>query len=153
MAKSNERAFTLIEMLIVIGIIAILAAAVIIAINPARQFAQSRNAQRWTATNAALNSVHQNMVDNRGNFDYSGCPATAIPATPTNIGSGATDVDLCACLTPDYMASMPYDPVTGDFTDCTDYDTQYEISQNATTGRVTVSAPDAEMGESISVSR
>jgi prepilin-type N-terminal cleavage/methylation domain-containing protein len=152
MAKLSERGFTLIEMLIVIGIIAILAAAVIIAINPARQFAQSRNTQRWTATNAILNSVHQNMVDNRGTFDFSGCPATAFPTSATNVGSGGTDLDLCACITPTYMAEMPYDPVNGSFTDCSTYDTDFTLLES-TGGRITVAAPSAEIGETISVTR
>ena len=42
----NKKGFTLIEILVVIGIIAILAAIVVVAVNPARQFAEARNSQR-----------------------------------------------------------------------------------------------------------
>ena len=47
-----------------------------------------------------------------------------------------------------YLADIPFDPLTGAPTD-----TGYEISVSATDGRVTVSAPDAELGETISVTR
>ena len=44
--SSKKKGFTLIEILVVIGIMAVLATIVIIAINPAKQFAQARNADR-----------------------------------------------------------------------------------------------------------
>lgn len=147
-----KKGFSLIEILIAITLITMLAAIVIIAVNPGRQFAQGRNTQRWTAVNSILNSVHQNMVDNNGIFDFSGCSATSILSIATNIDSG-TGVDLCGCLVPDYVASMPYDPSTGSFTDCNAYDSGYEISQDATSKRVTVSAPDAELTTTIGVTR
>lgn len=147
-----KKGFSLIEILIAITLITMLAAIVIIAVNPGRQFAQGRNTQRWTAVNSILNAVHQNMVGNDGSFDFSGCNATSIPSIATNIDS-TTGVDLCGCLVSDYIAAMPYDPSTGSYTDCTSYDSGYEILQDATSKRITVSAPDAELTTTISVTR
>ena len=64
----KDKGFTLIELLIVIGIIAILAAAVIIAINPGRQFEQARNASRWSHLNSIVNVIYAETVDQDGVF-------------------------------------------------------------------------------------
>ncbi|MES2007152.1 MAG: prepilin-type N-terminal cleavage/methylation domain-containing protein, partial [Patescibacteria group bacterium] len=64
--KLPVRGFTLIEILVVIGIIAILAAVVVVAINPARQFAQARNSQRQSNIETILNGIGQNLADNKG---------------------------------------------------------------------------------------
>ena len=148
----SKRGFTLIEILIVMAIIAILAAGVIIAVNPARQFAQARNTQRWSGVNSILNAVHQNMADHDGNFDFSGCSATSMPSSATAV-KATGGVDLCGCLVPIYVAAMPYDPSTGSYTDCTTYDTGYTIYQNVTTGRMMVVAPSAELEVTISATR
>ncbi len=99
MLRNKEKGFTLIELLIVIGIIAILAAAVIIAINPGRQFTQARNATRWSHVNSIINSIYAYAIDHGGNF-------------PTNCpGASAADVStVCGALTPTYMQSLPEDP-------------------------------------------
>jgi len=78
--KNNKSGFTLIELLIVIGIIAILAAAIIIAINPGQQFAQARDATRQGHINSLNQAILSYMVSNHG--DLSGLN---IPPTPTEI--------------------------------------------------------------------
>ncbi len=96
----KEKGFTLIELLIVIGIIAILAAAVIIAINPGRQFTQARNATRWSHLNSLAGAIYAYAIDHQGNF-------------PSGCGDNADIADVstaCGALTPTYMQALPTDP-------------------------------------------
>lgn len=130
--------FTLIEILVVIGIIAVLSAIVLVAINPSRQFKLAHDSQRVSNVTAILNAVGQNMAENRGVFN---CPV-AIPGTPKVISSDTTQgVDIAACLIPTYISSLPFDPTTAGakFASVTDYDTKYLISKD-TNGRIVVSA-------------
>lgn len=151
----SKKGFTLIEILIVIAIIAILAAVVIVAINPARQFAQARNSTRQSNVVAILDAVWQNVADNDGTWTCAS--AGDIPtSTPTVIGSGSGEYNICSCLVPTYLSEVPIDPKTGTGS-CTSenvgsnpsYSTGYTVIQSTTTSRVTVAAPDAELGETI----
>ncbi|MEK7192283.1 MAG: type II secretion system protein [Patescibacteria group bacterium] len=140
--------FTLIELLIVIAIITILAGVVIVALNPARQFAQARNTQRWSNINTILNAVAQRISDNRGIWDSSCKTSTvSLPSTAANIGTNNGLINLEPCLVPEYIAGMVVDPLNG-----TTADTNYSIVQNEK-GKITISAPTAELGEAIAVSR
>jgi type IV pilus assembly protein PilA len=145
----SKKGFTLIEVMLVIVIIAILAAIVIIAINPGRQISQANNVQRSSDVKAILDGAIEYASDNRGTL-----PA-GITAVPTVVGSAAGLIDICSLLVPDYLAGMPFDPTATDasYTDCTSYNTGYQISADATSHRVTVAAPSAELDETISITR
>lgn len=139
-----SRGFTLIEILIVIGLIAILAAIVLVAVNPARQFAQANNTQRNSNVNALLNAIGQYIVDHKG----------AIPAsiTASAVEMKTGGADICADIVPTYLPSLPVDPKTGSYTDCTSYATGYTVAKDPD-NRITVAAPAAELGSTISIAR
>jgi len=154
-----DKGFTLIEILVVIGLIAILAAIVLIAINPGRQFAQAHNSQRTSNVEAIINAIGQNLADNKGVFTCAGAQHT-IAAGPTDMKSGSGGEDLAPCLVPTYMASMPVEPVASTSPVCTpvyvsnaSYETCYSVARDTTTNRITVSAPNAELGQSVSITR
>ncbi len=137
MKRNKNSGFTLIEVLVVIGIIAVLASVVLIAINPARQFAQARDSQRVSNVNAILNAIGQRIVDNKGVFEGGACPVLPTETTTilTTSGTGAGEL---GCLVPIYLPAFPLDPTIGlgSFTG-------YSIMAS-TTGRVTVSATTTE---------
>lgn len=143
--SSLKRGFTLIELLLVIGIIAILAAIVIVAINPTKQLADARNAQRKADVNTIINAIYQYAIDEDE------LPATITTSSKIICKSGV-NVDCDAdgislnMLTGSYIVALPYDPSSATATG-----TNYTVYKN--NGRVTVSAPGAEQGETISVSR
>ncbi len=138
------KAFTLIELLVVIGILTVLLAIVLIAINPARQFAQANNTQRRSDVNAILNAIHQYAADSKGILP------PEITTTPTNVGS--TGANLCSRLVATYLADLPLDPTTGSKSGATcasgSYSTGYNASKSATNNRVTVSATAESEGGS-----
>jgi prepilin-type N-terminal cleavage/methylation domain-containing protein len=149
-----ERGFTLIEILVVIGIIAVLAAVVLVAINPSRQFKLARDSQRVSNVNALLNSISQNIAEHRGVF-VCGTSPLALPIIPTIVRSATSTggIDLASCVVPTYLSVLPYDPnaIGAYYTSVTDYNTQYVIYQDAQ-GRVTASST-GEITPSISLTR
>ncbi|MBI2482116.1 MAG: type II secretion system protein [Candidatus Vogelbacteria bacterium] len=137
----SKKGFTLIEVLVVIGIIAILAAIVIIAINPAKQFAQARNTERQSSVNAILNAIGQRMTDNKGifagTFGSYICPAITATSTIYSAPTTASSTIDLSCLTPTYISTLPMDPTAG-----SGDNTGYTVAVDST-GRVSVCAPAA----------
>ena len=145
----KQEGFTLIELLIVIALIAVLAGAVIIALNPARQFQLARNSERWSHVSAIVGAVTSNTTENRGVWTCAGYPT--LPAVSKTISSVAANI--CDCLVPSQMATLPRDPTAGNALACTGaYETGYSISKD-TDGRITVWATGEAGVGSISVTQ
>lgn len=140
--KKTTRGFTLIELLVVITIIALIATAVIVALNPSQRFAEARNSHRWSDVNSILTAVHEYIVDNEGTLPAGLTTGQGV----TELGTCGTCDDLSSPLTP-YLKSMPLDPSGG-----TASETGYTVEVDAN-NIVTIAAPDAEEGETIEVSR
>ena len=150
--KKIKKGFTLIEILVVIGIIAVLAAVVLVAINPSRQFKLARDSQRVSNVNAILNTISQNIAEHHGVFTC-GDIAMALPATSTVVKSGLGGFDLAPCVVPAYISILPYDPsiVGAHYGNIADYDTKYEVYED-NDGRVTAMSK-GEITPTISVTR
>ncbi len=145
-SSKNLKGFTLVEILVVVALIAILAAITIIAINPAKNFADARNTQRSSDVAEILSAVTQYTGEQGHQLsDLGTIPLCS--ATPAEIGT--SDVDLSTRLVPTYLVAIPFDPSTGDAAD-----THYTIcTTSASAGRIQITAPDAEAGKTISVER
>lgn len=145
--RRKLRGFTLLEILLVIAIIAVLAAIVIIAINPGKQLAESRNAQRRSDTNTVLNAVYQYSIDNNGSMPGT-IPAAATEICRTGAGACGAFIDLTTLTSSGtYLTAIPNDP------NSSAPGAGYTILRDAGTGRITVAAPNAEQGATISVTR
>lgn len=157
-ALSQSKGFTLVELLVVIGILAVLLAITLIAINPARQFAQANNTQRSNDVNTILNAVNQFMADNKGSLPtglVAGDADKAI-ASDDGVDPAETGAEFCNALVPTYVAALPVDPQNGAWVSCANYNTDYAISVSAENRRVTVEAVAEQVGSTtpvISVTR
>ncbi|MFA6039452.1 MAG: prepilin-type N-terminal cleavage/methylation domain-containing protein [Candidatus Peribacteraceae bacterium] len=138
-----RKGFTLIELIVVMGIIGVLTFITIAAINPSRQLSATRDASRQSDVNTILNAVSQFLID--GNTLPTSITQTAQEICRPEF-PGCPGVDLSVLVTQNYLTGIPADPLAiGE-------GTNYFIR---TTGnsRVAVEAPGGELTASIIVLR
>ncbi len=149
-----RKGFTLIELMITIAIMTIMVGVYFVVANPAQQLASSRNSERFLQLQTIMNAVRQNVADqSTGQFSCSSGPLPTSSATMTS-GAGTSTYNIAPCLVPTYSFALPFDPSApnGHYLSVSDYETGYTISINAS-GTITLAAPYAESGKTISVSR
>ncbi len=148
--NKKQNGFTLLEILLVVASIAILAGIVVLAVNPGKQLADTRNTQRKADVDTILNAVYQYTIDNAGIL-----PST-ITTTPTPICLSSIATSSCTglvnltdtlTLNEEYLTAIPHDPQS-----TSTVSTGYNIFKTAN-GRITVTAPGAEQSQTISATR
>ena len=115
----NKKGFTLIELLIVIALIAILAAAIVVGINPARNFRNARNSTRWAQMNAIATAIYSYAVENDGAYpSYGGDLHSCIGTTTEPLTIATTTATTTWChdgtdnlIVPDYLRTFPTPPL------------------------------------------
>jgi len=157
--RGEDVGLTLVEILVMVGALALVLVLTFIALNPGRRFAESRDAARRKDARAVLEAVVGYVADNHGDFpskidsdaatiqvigaDTSGCDAVCAgyPAA-TVIPSCA---DLTEALVPKYLPKIPTDPGKG-----TSGDTRYYVNRTPG-GRIEVGTCDPELSSAINI--
>jgi uncharacterized protein (TIGR02145 family)/prepilin-type N-terminal cleavage/methylation domain-containing protein len=133
--KNIKRGFTFIELLIVMGLIAILVAMVIFIAKPGERFLKARDDHRQVELNAIWHAVEEKIdQDNGGWANCDPIPEDYL----TLIGSSPAHYDLYSCIVSDHLETPLVDPLEGYYNDENDYNTYYRIWRNPVTGAVSL---------------
>ncbi|HKU18160.1 MAG TPA: type II secretion system protein [Candidatus Saccharimonadales bacterium] len=150
---THQAGFTVLELMVCIGLVATLLAVSTIILRPQDFGPQQRNAKRWLGVAQLMQAItayqasHDTLPDGISNKAQA-------------LGSASDQLNLCTTLVPAYIKDMPVDPLFGyevsDTKTCTGdaalYATDY-IILSTSSHQVTIMAPGAELQQQISVTR
>ena len=163
----KEKGFTLIELLIVITVIAILAGAAFVALNPGQRLQDARDSTRWQDVSAVLGGAKLDQLDNGGAYHTTVSTITGgeLHMIGTGGAGGCTDAcadggltdtdcrDLTFLVTEGYLASVPIALTkSGGGVVRSAAQTGYYISR-ASTDTLEIGACDSENTDGISVAK
>ncbi len=99
----KKEGLTIIELIVVIGLMAVLATVILITVSPAERLARARNEARERDVEAIYANIKQYAFQHGGAF-------------PECVTETETDITGCDELVPTYLANFPMDPICGDET-------------------------------------
>jgi len=150
MPTKQNKGFTLLEILLVIAAIGILAAIVLVAINPNRQIAQARNIVRQADINTIQKAVEQYLIE-KGSYPNgitntyreicnTGNKTITDTLSPTTLCDNKVDLRV---LVPTYLAAIPKDPQVNSVS------TGYHVAQ--INSKISLFANNAELNQVIAI--
>jgi len=145
--KFNNKAYILIVILVIIGVLALLGTSFYFAVKPSEQLAKFNNSKRYKDIIRILNSIQEYRAVHKGE----------LPPGLSEIGDSSVFIskdaaDICLYLVPEYLDSLPSDPNSPNkgvniYCDNADYyNTGYKISIDKLSNeeKITISAPSTE---------
>ncbi len=119
--KSFNFGFSLVEIIIAVGILALLAGVIVITVNPAQRMASMRDNQRESFAHAIWHSVERRVERERGGWESEDCDP--LPSEETLIASDG--YNLYACIYDGYLKTPFIDPIheSAYFASVNDYNT------------------------------
>jgi len=111
----DRKGFTLLELMLVLGIIAILTAIVLVAINPTKQLNDAKGVSRNAAIREIENALSQYIIDGNTLSNMPAAINLAVDICQTAVtGTDCTDAPVngydLSVLSPDYLVAIPVDP-------------------------------------------
>ena len=148
----NKKGFTLLEILLVVGIIAVLAGVVIVAINPAKMLAKVRDTQRKVGLSEINKALAQYFIDkgqlpNSLSSELKNICDTGSFASSTQAGIDCAGLIDLSILVPSYIQAIPKDPQIS-----STISTGYYVGKNSS-GNIVLTAPQTEVGSIIVVGK